>query len=200
MIMMHNRHSGKMIQYMSCCMGIVLMSACSGSLEKDEYIRWIKDTKNGLHVTKVSNEFVFDLQYQPADYLRLQSGVLNKQQENTTDQLQYYMLSIGLVNEAADLIDYNVSDNSGKQEKLYYFSYRFQDDIYLEENGKRMPCVLFHFQRPQDSKHKRTFLLAFESQDQKSAETKFVINSAQFGALPVRMKVVKKNIPILKML
>jgi hypothetical protein len=174
------------------------IAACSSSkLEREEYIRWIQDPKNGLHTLKESNGFVFDLQYQPAEFMGLQSGG-HQSQASKSDGTQYYMLTVSLTDPELDFINNTIQDNSEKQEKLYYFSYLFQNDIQLEENGKSFPCVLFHFERPQDLKHGRTFLLGFENQGEEDKEAKLVIQSEQFGSLPIRIKINKENIPTLK--
>jgi hypothetical protein len=156
----------------------------------------VQDPKNGLHVIKQSNEYVFDLQYQPADYVWLQSGGQNAPSPDT-ESTQYYILTISPINSVLDLIN-NSSDDAEKQEKLYYFSYLFQNDIQLEEKGKLFRCVLFHFEKNQVIKGGRTFLLGFESNEPKEKEVKIVIQSQQFGSLPIRIKITKENIPTLK--
>jgi hypothetical protein len=181
------------------CATFLLSTSCSKELEREDYIKWVRDPKNGLHTIKESSGFVFDLQYQPSDYVWLQSS--EKGQINSVyqpDNIQHFMLTVSLTNPALDLINSNIDNNGEKQEKLYYFSYQFQNDIQLEENGKSLPCVLFHFERPQDLKNGRTFLLGFENQDQKVKVAKVVIQSEQFGSLPIRIKVNKENIPTLK--
>jgi hypothetical protein len=184
---------------MSICSALILMTSCSRELEKEEYVKWVKDPKNGLHTVKESGGFVFDLQFQPEDYVWLQSGGQTERNvANQSDNIQHYLLTISLVNPELDLINNNMNDSSEKQEKLYYFSYLFQNDIQLDENGKLLPCVLFHFEKNQDLKGGRTFLLGFESSESKKREAKVVIQSEQFGSLPIRIKVNKENIPTLK--
>lgn len=175
------------------------MTSCLKGLEREDYIKWIRDPKNGLHAIKELNGFVFDLQYQPSDYVWLQSsekGQINS--ANQADNIQHFILRVSLTDPAHDLINSNIDNNSEKQEKLYYFSYLFQNDIQLEEKGKLIPCVLFHFEKIQDLKHSRTFLLGFENNEPKEKEVKVVIQSEQFGSLPIRIRINKENIPTLK--
>ncbi len=185
------------VNYLTIC--FFIFTSCTGSLDRKEFIRWVEDYKNGLHVLKVTDEFIFDLQYQPSQYLSLQrnsSGALPKIDE---DNLQHYTLTISASDSKLDFMDYGIHDFSEKQRKLYYFSYLFQNDIHVEENGTIMPCVLFHFERQADLKHGRTFVLAFEKSKEETNETYLVINSDQFGSLPIKIKVFKKNIPALKL-
>jgi hypothetical protein len=172
--------------------------SCSRQLGKEEYIKWVQDPKNGLHTVKQSDEYVFDLQYQPANYVWLQSGEPAPiHAPNESDNIQHYLLRVSVADPELDLINNNI-DDAEKQAKLYYFSYLFQNDIQLEENGKLFPCVLFHFEKNQVIKGGRTFLLGFENNEPKEKEVKIVIQSQQFGSLPIRIKVNKENIPTLK--
>ncbi len=183
---------------LSLCLAI-LISSCSKQLSKEEYIRWVQEPENGLHTIKESNGFIFDLQYQPDQYLWLQSG--DKGQPdfgNKSDNIQHYLLTISLSDPELDLINNNIESTSEKQEKLYYFSYLFQNDIQLEEDGKLFPCVLFHFEKNQVARGGRNFLLGFENKEPEENEVKVVIQSEQFGSLPIRIKINKENIPTLK--
>lgn len=171
----------------------VLISSCARELEKAEYIRWVQDPKNGLHVIKATSGFVFDLQYQPSDYLWLQSGDQNQATlANQPDNIQHYLLSVSELDPELGL------DNNEKQERLYYFSYLFQNDIHLEEDGNLEPCMLYHYEGQRSTGNKRIFLLGFENRNSKSNEAKVLIQSKYFGSLPIRIKNVKENIPTLK--
>jgi hypothetical protein len=174
------------------------LNSCSGALKREEYIKWVQNPKNGLHTIKEVNGFVFDLQYQPPDYVWLQSGGHNQPQLAAgSEKIQHYLLTISLVDSGLDILSDKVINNGEKQERLYYFSYVFQNDIQLEENGKLLPCVLFHFERPQDLRKERTFLLGFETPEQRAEMAKLVIRSEQFGSLPIKIRISKENIPTL---
>ena len=179
------------------------LSACTGPLNAKDYIAWVRDHDNGLRVTREANNFVFDLQYQPAEYVWLQRNKGDIKREEirndklAMDELQYYTLTIGVKDNLADFVDYSVQSINEKQEKLYYLSYGFQQDIKLKENGRTLPCVLFHFERTLDLKPTRTFVLGFENSDETATEAKLIIDSDWLGSIPVKMKVSKENIPTL---
>ena len=179
---------------------LFIFISCSGGLEKKAYIEFVQDYQNGLHVQKETDEFVFDVQYQPTEYIKLMR--LSNAKEKSDDEVsntQYFVLTISVRNGEVDITDYNIQSLEEKQQKVYYFSYQFQGDIQLEENGKLLPCVLFHFERPVDLKHSRKFVLGFENVCKEDCkEAKLVINSSQFGSLPIRIKVLKMNSPALK--
>jgi hypothetical protein len=161
-------------------------------------VNWVNDYTNGLHVKKTFSDFVFDLQYQPAEYIALMG---NQPSVSIDDNLEYYTLKISLTDPLSDFIDYNVQNGSEKQKKLYYFSYLFQNDISLEEGGVSMPCVLYHFEQS-DLKKSRTFVLGFQKASgevaDKKDETRIIIDSPYFNSLPVKIKISKGSIPELK--
>jgi hypothetical protein len=109
--------------------------------------------------------------------------------------LQYYTLTVSLADKSQDLITYGVADEAQAQRKQYYFSYLFQNDIVLEDNGKSLPCILYHFERSVDVKHGRTFVLAFETAGAPSTEATMVITSEHFGSLPIKIKVGRSGAP-----
>lgn len=178
--------------------GIALVSAsCSTALNSDEFIAWVKDYENGLHVKQEHEPYVFDLQFQPADFVRLQ-----RNDDNTLPgdlkAMQYYTLKIG-TNSQADFLSTGVSNHIEKQQKLYYFSYLFQDNIKLhEEDGEILPCVLYHFERGLNKES--TFVLGFENPKPLSKSASLVVESEEFGSFPVKIKISKDNIPSLKTL
>ncbi|MDQ3395276.1 MAG: hypothetical protein M3512_14345, partial [Bacteroidota bacterium] len=118
--------------------------------------------------------------------------------EAEVDHLQYYLLKIEVAGSNMDFLNHGIQSIQEKQEKIYYFSYLFQDDIYLEEEGEKLPCVLFHFERAMDMKNSRTFVLGFEKPLKESESACLIINSDQFDAQNIKIKISKKNIPNLK--
>jgi hypothetical protein len=181
---------------------ITCISGCSGKLDRTEYVRWVCDYENNLHVRKGYQDFVFDVQYSPADLVWLQrTRVVDQshyqEEKKEIENMQYYTLNISISGDDVDIVDYGVSDMAERQRKLYYFSYLFQQDIKLEDGGEEVPCVLFHFERPVDLKNSRTFMLGFENRHKDSKEARVVITSPHFGSLPIKIKVSKDNIPTL---
>jgi hypothetical protein len=92
-----------------------------------------------------------------------------------------------------NVLTYNCITEEDIENKLYYFSYRFQYDIHLEENGIVLPCVLYHFERSLDLVNSRTFLLGFENRDSLSMEAHLIIQSDQFSEKSRRIKILKNR-------
>jgi hypothetical protein len=171
----------------------LLAMSCSVEMNEQEYVSWIQNYENGLHATKKSGELVFDLQYQPAAYLELQQNA----GAHAIDSLQYYLLNIGVEGGRVDVARHRATNEVELQRLQYYFSYNFQNDIFLEEEGVRVSCVLFHHEQSLKSKNLKTFALAFPNKFPDSEKAKLVIESEVFGSLPIKIK-IKKETPRLK--
>jgi hypothetical protein len=176
---------------------IVTLSGCHQSLPPNEYKAWLRDPENGLHVTQTSGDFIFDIQFKPEDLMRLERAGTASAKPGEQSGMQYYTMKIACADPSVDIVKYKVANQAAYQQRLYYFSYLFQNDITLEENGTRYPCVLFHFENT-DLSGNRVFTLGFDTSKMLSEESMIVIESPQFGSLPVKIEIEKDNIPTLK--
>ncbi len=180
------------------------LAACSTKLEPREYMAWVESYDHGLHIKQTSGPFVFDLQYKPSAYVLLQQEGLQVSpvklgQASLETEMQHYTLTLGLADGKGDFLDYQAGNYVEQQQKLYYFSYLFQNDIYMEEGGKKQPCLLFHFERSYDLKPSRTFVLGFESPSKGIAPAQIVIHSPWLKTGPVKLLIEKKNTPTVKL-
>ena len=48
---------------------IFINVGCNNSLNKKDYIVWIRDYENGLHKKVTHENMIFDVQYKPIDYI-----------------------------------------------------------------------------------------------------------------------------------
>lgn len=181
---------------------LLVLTGCSSALEPKEYMQWVESYDNPLHLKCQAGAYVFDLQYKPAPYLVMQQeGAFSPaalQQDTASGSMQYYTLTLGLANGKGDFLDYQVTTVAEQQEKLYYFSYTFQNDIYILENGRKLPCLLFHFERSYDLKPTRTFVLGFENPSRGAMPTTVVIDSPGLQTGPVQFQINKTNTPTIK--
>jgi hypothetical protein len=178
-------------------LGLLLtLGACQSNLSPDQYVAWIQDYQHGLHVKREQDDFIFDVQFQPQDFFTL-TGRPARPSVRQDVVMQYYLLKLSCKDPSQDPVKRNIDGAAQWQERLYYYSYLFQNDLFLEENGVKYPCVLFHFEQS-DISNNRVFTLGFETPAQASGTSKLVIDSEQFGSLPVRIEIVKEKIPALK--
>ncbi len=178
----------------------LFFSACSGSLDRESYIAWVQNYDNGLRAKQQSAGYFFDAQYLPEVYRQLQAGQEPTVQEDTasTDGLQHYKLTIGFEERGKDFIKGTGNIKSEQEQRLYYFSYRFQNDIYLEVGKDRLPAMLYHFERAGDLRSERNFVLGF-AQKPDNKEVALVIESPFFGAQPIKINISKDHIPTLSL-
>jgi hypothetical protein len=159
---------------------IICLGGCK-PLSQNEFTNWISDLNNGCHVTKEVGKFVLDIQYIP------------DMAERKTTAGKKVMLKIATV-EGEDLLQQGVATSEDWQKANYYYSFNFQEDLFIEVDGKRVPCSLFHFEKSMTSKNQRIFHLLF---DDTSAEKDFylVIDSPKLYSLPIRVKLRNSDLP-----
>ncbi len=173
--------------------------SCQQSLTKEEYVKWVEDVDNGLHVLKKTEGLIFDLQFQPADYQFIVSPISKNQPlpQPGKSEMQFYQLRIKSDDPAIDWMRFGQTREE-LQKRLYYYSYLFQDDITIIENDVTSKCIMFHFEQSQGGRQSSTFLIGFENPFPQSEDALLVIDSEHISSLPVKIKVSKANIPKLK--
>ncbi len=107
----------------SALIAAILLAGCSGKLDRKEYISWVRNYDNGLHVQKKSGDFVFDLQYQPDAYVLLQRNPnLTKEGYNDAvkeiEGLQYYILTVSVADKSQDIVQYGATSEAELQRKF----------------------------------------------------------------------------------
>jgi len=178
----------------------ILLLSCTTTLSPDEYVKWVENPKNGLRSLKNSGELHFDVQFQPSDYLWLQSGKIMEYEESKVSNqgVQHYLLKITSQTPEVDWLKSGY-DRSAYQTRLYYFSYLFQNDISVLENGLAIPCAMYHLEQAQGGNYTKTFLLGFENKFPSSETAVLTIKSEYLSSLPINIKISKNNIPNLKL-
>lgn len=171
---------------------LAIAASCGPPKPEDEnYASWVRDYKNGMHVRQEQNDLAFDLQYQPAEFLWIQrNGSYDakrfESQQQGVDDLQYFVLNIYSSDGRHDVIaQRSQGDEQLSKELLYYFSYRFQNDISIENGGERQPCALFHYEQHGT----KSFVLGFPKGEKSVNEVTFLINSPVLDSIPVRIKI-----------
>jgi len=173
--------------------GISVLTGCKNELPKDEYVAWVTDYDNGLHVRKESGDFIFDLQYKPSELIRLERDTDTSRADHL---LQYFTLRIGTANQS-DVLYYRATDVQSVERNLYYYSYLFQNDIHLEYKGEKFPCVLYHFERTVTVENMRTINLGFDVKPNEG-DLFLVFTSGHISSLPIRLRITNQKVPKLQ--
>jgi hypothetical protein len=187
--------------------GLLLTTSCEQKLSKQAYIKWVTSYENGFHQKKEQGGYTFDVQYKPAIYRALfeTETLMDKKQlahflkEDSLDKMQYYDLRIGVKGGETDILKWDTPDEQVYYQKLYYFSYEFAKDIYIEHNGKKLECQLFHFERSYDLTALRTFVLGFERPLGEDKGYVLVIASEVLNIGIVKIPFELKKLPELKL-
>lgn len=182
---------------------ILIVGACSGELAPKEYIEWIRNPENGLHKQKQVGDFMFDVQYKPQAYLLLQQkqGQIPKkaqfdQEMHELANTASFELKLGAVDGKTDLLRYKTTNQAEYDQKVYYYSFKFQESIYLEQGDQKFPCAAYHFERAYNLKNNRSFILGFDGVDT-TQPMRLVIDADVLHTGPVKLSFDASKIPIL---
>lgn len=182
--------------------GLVLPGC--GPMSVEDYVAWVKDYDNGLHQQRAVGEYVFDTQFKPIAYMMLKQ---NQGKLPTAQALEeykteaegevYFDLKLGPKSGNVDLLRFNAASQDEYQQRVYYFSFKFQESIYLEQDGKKIPCSAYHFERAYNLKNNRSFLLGFSNVDI-AKPASLVIDSDLLKTGPVKFNFDWKELPSLR--
>lgn len=191
---------------------ITILYACSENVLKPmAYIKWIEDPLNGLKISKTINELSFEVQYKPYDYIiarELKKDRIKREEYEKIvkeiEGMQYYNFVIRVKDESGSVLKYKTSGEEEYNERLNYFLFNAQNDIYLIEDNDTLKCELYHFERNFGLAPYNTILCAFyegTSIDKKSLQDKvFVFNDKTFGYGLIQLPLAAsslRNIPSL---
>jgi len=153
---------------------LMALFSCSGPKELSpiDYYKWVEDFGNGLHKEHQIGDLLFDVQFEPTDFVICKSGLLNdlRSIQELDSIRKNYDSSVYITVTLKDVAgrDPLLHDiNGDAQTALYYFQYKFQKDIYIisEDRKTKVFPVLFHFERFYTVNNCRVFLLAFDKKD-----------------------------------
>jgi hypothetical protein len=147
---------------------LMLLTACQKSKNVREYMGWVEKEENGLHKTKSIGAYEISLQYKPLEYIvtkeerkdRISEQTLVSRMEKLQD-FQYFTLRLSSKDKQLKIMDIGNQTDQDYYNKVNYFSFGMQEDIYLVEDKDTLECKLFHFERNYDLAPYIDFLLAF---------------------------------------
>lgn len=168
------------------------MTSCSApKAGDDDYMSWVRDYRSGMHVRHVQNDLTFDVQFQPSEYMWMQrNGDFNADafdsQRSDLDGMQYFTLNIYSDDGKTDMITRRAAgDKDREKELLYYFSYRFQNDISVSDGTRQVPCTIFHYEQHGT----KSFVLGFKKVATAIDGVTLIISSPLVDMDPVKIKV-----------
>jgi hypothetical protein len=170
--------------------GSLLASCSKTKMNGPDYVRFIEDEANGLKVSKNIGEVKYTLQYKPAAYIRLREN-----QKSAEDGMQYYTLSLSLVDQHKDIMRYDLHGQNEYYERANYLSYGLMNDIFLVENGDTLKCELFNYVRTYGLSPQADMVIGFRQPVLKAAADKlFVLDDKLFGGGLIKLKISAEDI------
>jgi hypothetical protein len=169
-------------------------------LTAEKYLQWVEQPKNGLRVQKTIEDYEYDAQYKPVEYILLKENRHLTQdalvkQKKALEALDYFTLRLSNIS-SKDFLKGNVSNKYSYQEILNYYAYEMQKDIQLIEGSDTIKCALYHFERNYGLAPFRSFVLGFERISRQSDEDKILIihnRIANQGIVKMRINSIDLN-------
>lgn len=174
---------------------LIGLFACQSDIAPGELKTYIVNPENGLIKKKNIGKVAIAVQYQPIDFLLAKEFNGNhfskeeyKKRQKELDGAQYYHLKIGIQEQGKNIINHNLQDANQLQERLYYLSYKMDDDIQLIDGRDTLRPMLFHFERSYDLAPYNSFVLAFDQrQQQKNTDKTFILDIPFLGTGPIKL-------------
>ena len=147
---------------------ILLLLSCSNKLSVEDYIEKVTSLENGYYKRKEVGPYKVEIQYTPVEYLAIKKekgkpteATLTKMQTDLAKTVQLNF-RLGVKDQTTDLLEFGIRNMKEYEARMKYFSFEFQNDIYLEQEGKKIPCTMFHFERIYKLKSNRSFTIGFD--------------------------------------
>ena len=186
-------------------MTFIITAALFAGCKKDElsvmeYINYVQNSSNGLRVSKAIDQYQFEIQYEPIEYLITKenkdsldfSEVFLDAKRKEYGNMHYFVFRIKKENGSGDFIK-DLSSSSVADYMAYseYFSVKMQNDLTLFEGDKSANCVLFHTEPQNGASAQIVMVLGFEAHKETGNLT-FVYDDKLLGVGPIKLT-VKQN-------
>jgi len=173
--------------------GIGFSSCGKQALIPSEYVSWVNDETNNLLKRKTVHPLTIEVLHKPIPYIianeKRTNDISKEDYESRTkelDGMQYYTLKISTIE--GDITNYGVTDKAQQDERYSYLSFAMKKNIKLIEGQDTLACKLFHFERAYDLTPYRTFVLAFEqNQDTRTINKTIIIDLPYFKTGPIKL-------------
>lgn len=186
---------------------LALSSCKEYNLTPDEYIEELEKTDNGLHKEKTIGEYTFSLQYMPLNYIALLEWKKANQEDfssvkKSLEGIEHFTLRIASSDQKTPVLRVGRQSQEEFQAKLDYFSYHFQNDLYLIEGNDTIKSSWCHFERSYDLTPYENFIIGFKRKEEiKSADAESVgndkillIKDRNFGAGIIKFNISAADI------
>ncbi|MDB5258014.1 MAG: hypothetical protein JWM14_2709 [Chitinophagaceae bacterium] len=177
-------------------------SSSGSSLQPYEYVSYIDQEDNGLHVNKQFEELHFEVTYKPTDYLVVkelkQKEILPADYATVRQDykdMHYFLLSIKNTSSETDVLKYKISTQAAYSERLKYFAFGMERDLRLVEGTDTIPCSMVLYERNYGISRQANFMIAFPVTDTSAVHDKTILFEDKiFGMGMLKFNVSKESI------
>lgn len=165
-------------------------------IDVKDYKEWVSENKASLSVSKELDKVMFRTTYVPASYKYIEEyGDSIKVKPDVYSEFnnkEFYVFTLGLTSGEGDILKSGES-KLPHELLLDYLSFRIQNDIQLEVDGKIYPCKLAHFERTYGIKPFFNVNLVFDK-PLEQGDRKIIYNDKVFETGVVKLTIAKENI------
>lgn len=162
------------------------------ALTPNDYLQWVKEVDNKLHVVKEIGSYRYQLQYKPSAYIAL----IEQRKTHTDDTVQFNQRLRDLegtlqFNLSLSHQDYGSILNQSLGEeyfsRLEYLTLKLKDDLELRIDDNIIPCHFYHFERNYNLAPFVTMVFGFDISNLNTDFKKIqvVYNDQLLGAGPI---------------
>lgn len=162
-----------------------------------EYVQWVRDERNGLRIKKQDGAYMYELQYQPVEYLvvlqerseKIKASTLKEEAAKRGD-LQYFTFKMLSVQGKGILSDKNLFIEN----KEIYLLSGLQQDLMLAEGKDTLQCVMLHFEAANNLVPYDQCVLAFEKSENPKSDITFLFRTEKYADGWVKIPIKRENL------
>ena len=181
----------RVIDFLTIILTTIQLFSCQSDkvLGASDLKKWIEDDKNGFVQKRTSNGFLFEAQLRPLSY-EIANMKLNNQpvESDIKDEMYYFTIKIN-AEDGSDIAHFNSNGDIGIiQKNLHYLSFGMKNHIELLDDGEKLPCVYYEFERSFDLAKFKTINIGFEPIASNNKTKTLIIGGQYFNTPPVKIK------------
>jgi len=177
------------------------ITACGKKLDSIEYVKYMNNPENGFIVKKNYGPYIIAVQYRTVEYnYALQKSILKMSFEEykKSNDLLCFVLNIRKDGSNEEYLEQDVNDYSGYIDKMDYYTNLVSNDVYVEINGNKYPCVHSLLERTYGIGKGNSLLFYFENNEKDFKKIAFIYNDRYLSTGRMTFKFnTEKNIPTL---
>lgn len=181
--------------FLSFC--LFLFSCGESTMGTEGVLKYATNPSNGLVKSKQVAWLQMDAFFKPSVYMVAKEISRNRETPSEDyssliaayDEMYYFDLRLSTPGTPGVNIEtYGITEDWSHKQRLQYLSFSMKDDLYLLQNGKKIPCELFHFERNYSLSPHRTFICGFpKTADATKGNLTLVFDSEYLQTGPLKL-------------